>query len=54
MASCKFTHRTIAAAVCPPGRKDILIFDTETRGFGVRVTAAGSKRLGVVAGDGER
>jgi integrase len=43
MAGFKFTHRTIAAAVCPPSRKDALFFDTETRGFGVRVTAGGSK-----------
>jgi integrase len=28
---------------CPPGRKDVLIFDTLMRGFGVRVTASGRK-----------
>ena len=43
MAGFKFTHRTIAAAKCPAGRKDVLFFDTETRGFGVRVTSAGNK-----------
>ena len=39
----KLTQRTVETARCPPGKKDILIFDGETRGFGLRVTAAGSK-----------
>ena len=28
---------------CPAGKKDVLVFDDEQRGLGVRVTAAGSK-----------
>ena len=39
----RLTQRTVEAAVCPSGRKDALLFDRETRGFGLRVTAAGSK-----------
>ena len=39
----KLTKRTVDAAVCPPGRKDALIFDPELKGFGLRVTAAGAK-----------
>jgi len=39
----RLTQRSVEAAVCPSGRKDALMFDGETRGFGVRITAAGSK-----------
>jgi integrase len=39
----RLTQRTVEAATCPPGRKDALVFDGETRGFGLRMTAAGSK-----------
>ena len=39
----KLTQRTVEAAKCPPGRKDRLLFDSELRGFGLRVTAAGSR-----------
>src|SRR5208283_1595268 len=39
----RLTQRSVEAASCPPGRKDALLFDGETRGFGLRVTAAGSK-----------
>jgi integrase len=39
----RLTQRTVEAAACPPGRKDALLFDGETRGFGLRITAAGSK-----------
>ena len=39
----KLTQRTVEAAKCPPGRKDRLLFDSELRGFALRVTAAGSR-----------
>jgi hypothetical protein len=39
----KLTHRVVEAAKCPPGRKDVLLFDAVTPGFGLRVTAAGSR-----------
>ncbi len=39
----RLTQRTVEEATCPPGRKDALVFDGETRGFGLRITAAGSK-----------
>jgi integrase len=39
----RLTQRAVETAICPPGRKDVLVFDGETRGFGLRVTAAGSK-----------
>jgi integrase len=39
----KLTDGVVADAVCPPGRKDVMLFDAELRGFGVRVTAAGGR-----------
>ena len=39
----RLTQRTVETATCPPGRKDALVFDGVTRGFGLRITAAGSK-----------
>jgi integrase len=39
----KLTQRRIDTLECPPGRKDMLVFDEERRGLGVRVTAGGGK-----------
>jgi integrase len=39
----KLTQRMIDPLTCPPEKKDVLLFDNELRGFGIRVTAAGSK-----------
>jgi integrase len=39
----KLTDTVAAEAVCPPGRKDVLLFDSELRGFALRVTKAGGK-----------
>jgi integrase len=39
----KFTQRRIEELACPPDRKDVLVFDDEQRGLGVRVTAGGGK-----------
>jgi integrase len=39
----KLTDRTVAAARCPDGRKDALIFDDTLKGFGLRVTAGGNR-----------
>ena len=39
----KLTQRSVETLSCPPGRKDVLVFDGELRGFGVRVTASGAK-----------
>ena len=39
----KLTERVIAGLACHPGQKDLLAFDTEQKGLGVRVMAAGSK-----------
>ena len=33
----KLTDRTVEAARCPDGRKDVLIFDDALKGFGLRV-----------------
>ncbi len=33
----------VAALVCPPGRRDVLVFDDVLPGFGVRVTARGAR-----------
>ena len=39
----KLTKREIDALACPPGRRDMLVFDEEESGFGLRVTKAGIK-----------
>jgi len=39
----KLTETTIAKLACPPGKKDVLIFDEIQRGLAVRVTASGGK-----------
>jgi integrase len=39
----KLTQRRIETLACPAGRKDMLVFDDEQRGLGVRVTAGGGK-----------
>lgn len=43
----RLTKRTIDRLSCPPGRKDMLVFDADLRGFGLRVTAPGAgKKVG--------
>jgi integrase len=39
----KFTQARIDNLACPAGKRDMLIFDDEQRGLGVRVTNGGSK-----------
>ena len=39
----KLTQRRIDDFECPLGKKDILVFDDEQRGLGVRVSAGGGK-----------
>jgi integrase len=39
----KFTEKRVGEIVCPPGRKDVLKFDDELKGFAVRVTASGGR-----------
>jgi integrase len=39
----KLGKRELDALVCPPGRRDVLVFDDELTGFAVRVTAAGTR-----------
>jgi integrase len=39
----KLTQIRIEGLKCPAGKRDILVFDDEQRGLGVRVTASGSK-----------
>lgn len=39
----KLTQDTVEDARCPPGRKDVLIFDKEMRGFALRVGKKGGK-----------
>ena len=41
----KLTTRRIETLECPAGKKDVLVFDDEQRGLGVRVTAAGEQDL---------
>jgi len=41
MAEVKLTDQIVVALACPPGRKDVMFFDAEVKGFGVRVTAKG-------------
>ena len=37
----KLTDDTVSGLSCPEGRKDVLVFDTATKGFGVRVQCNG-------------
>ena len=39
----KLTQRRIDDLNCPAGRRDVMVFDDEQRGLGVRVTARGGK-----------
>ena len=39
----KLTQRRIEALECPANKKDMLVFDDEQRGLGVRVTVGGGK-----------
>ncbi len=39
----KLTEKTVEAAACPAGKKDVLLFDSETRGFGLRISSKGNK-----------
>ena len=39
----KLTQVRIEGLKCPPEKRDVLVFDDEQRGLGVRVTASGSK-----------
>jgi integrase len=39
----RLTQRRIDDLECPPGKKDVLVFDEEQRGLGVRVTKGGGK-----------
>ena len=39
----KLTQRRIDNLTCPAGRRDVMVFDDEQRGLGVRVTARGGK-----------
>ena len=39
----KLTSNRIRTLACPAGKRDILVFDDEQRGLGVRVTAGGGK-----------
>jgi len=41
----KISKALVEALECPPGKRDMIIFDTEITGFGVRVTEAGRKRF---------
>jgi integrase len=43
MGRMTLTDKTVAAATCPEGRKDVLLFDDRLKGFGLRVTAAGAR-----------
>jgi integrase len=39
----KLTQRRIETLACPAGKKDVLVFDDEQRGLGVRVSAGGGR-----------
>lgn len=53
----RLTDTVVKEAMCPAGRKDIMIFDAELRGFGVRITSAGGRSFFLqykLAGRGRR
>jgi len=39
----KLTEKSIAALVCPPGRKDRLVFDDGLPGLAIRIAPSGAK-----------
>lgn len=39
----KLTKAAVEAFTCPPGKKQAVLWDSETRGFGLRATAAGTR-----------
>jgi hypothetical protein len=39
----QFTQNRIEKLVCPAGKKDVLVFDDEQQGLGIRATANGGK-----------
>jgi hypothetical protein len=39
----KLGKREVEEATCPPGKRDVLIFDSEIKGFALRVTDKGTK-----------
>ncbi|MDQ2802067.1 MAG: integrase family protein, partial [Pseudomonadota bacterium] len=41
--SLRLTQQSVEGAVCPAGKKDVLLFDSELKGFALRVTTAGGK-----------
>jgi integrase len=43
VSAIRLSDTTVAAASCPAGRRDVLIFDAALRGFGVRITAGGAR-----------
>ena len=45
MAGIKLDEDSVKRAVCPAGKKDVLLFDSRLPGFGVRVTSAGGKHF---------
>ena len=38
-----FTKSALDDLTCPGGKADILVYDTELKGFAIRVTKAGGK-----------
>ncbi|MDQ2803968.1 MAG: integrase family protein [Pseudomonadota bacterium] len=45
MGDIRLTQKLVELTTCLAGRKDLLLFDRDLRGFGVRVTAAGGKHF---------
>ena len=43
-----FTKSALDDLTCPGGKADILVYDTELKGFAIRVTKAGGKTFLVV------
>jgi integrase len=43
-----FNKTAIAALVCPEGKADVMVYDSETKGLALRVTKAGGKTFFVV------
>lgn len=43
MASIRLTDHSVASCLCPPNRKDVLVFDAVEPGFGIRVTSSGKR-----------
>jgi hypothetical protein len=45
----RLTDKVVASLTCPPGKKDVLVFDAELKGFGLRRAGCGHFSFNIAA-----